>query len=478
VATQLTTFYSNRLAVAGDLPTAGLRLHLRPDAGQGLATAPDGTVATWADRSGHGLVLAPASASAPTVGAWAGGTGVYLTNQQAFGPLDLGGPAPDVLTAVLMLQREAGATGIMPIHFGYGNSQDLWLDSNHFGLNTYNSDIFGIDQADAALDQPVLVVAEVHSNQPYSFRLWLNGQQQDLAQQQGTPNTRSLETLVRLGGNDRWLWRGWLGETLLYDRALTEAEQRATYETLRARYPALPAYVPPRPPLNTHAPSPIASDVPAGPLGWWSAATGLTYTPTGSLLRWDDLSGFGRTLVPGSAAPVLQNWAGSQALYFNKQQHLGPLDLGGPAPDVLTAVLLLQKEAGASSIMPIHFGSGNSQDLWLDSNHFGLNTYSSDIYGIDQADAALGQPVLVVAEVHSNQPDAFRLWLNGQPQPIAQQQGSPNTRSLETLVRLGGNPGWLWHGWIAEALLYNRPLTDAEQAQLVAYVRGRYQVPF
>jgi hypothetical protein len=45
-------------------------------------------------------------------------------------------------------------------------------------------------------------------------------------------------------------------------------------------------------------------------------------------------------------------------------------------------------------------------------------------------------------------------------------------------VRLGGNPGWLWHGWIAEALLYNRPLTDAEQAQLVAYVRGRYQVPF
>jgi hypothetical protein len=475
VASRLTTYYSNRQAPAGDLPTAGLRLHLRPDAGQGLALTPAGTVATWADCSGHGLALSP-TGTAPSVGAWAGGTGVYLDSNQTFTPIDLGGPAPEVLTVALVLQKEASATSIMPIHIGAGNNQDLWVDNNRFGLNTYGGDIYGIDQAETALSQPVLVVAEFHSNEPYSFRLWLNGQRQDLAQQQNNTGAHALEAVVRLGGNPGWLWRGWLGETLVYDRALTDAELRAVYEAVRTRYPVLAAYVPTPPPRVTQAPAPAATEVPAGPLGWWRAATSLTYTQSDALLRWDDLSRAGHVLVPGGQGPALQSWAGSQALYFNGQQQLTPLDLGGPAPEVLTAVLLLQKEAGATSIMPIHFGNGNKQDLWVDNNRFGLNTYGSDIYGIDQAETALSQPVLVVAEVHSNEPYSFRLWLNGQPQALAQQQNSPGAHALDTVVRVGGNPGWLWRGWLAEVLLYARPLADAEQAQLLAYVRSHYQL--
>jgi len=481
VALRLTTYYSNRLALSGDLPTAGLRLHLRPDAGQGLATAPDGTLATWADHSGHGLVLVPGGGSpAPAVVPWAGGTALYLDGRQALEGIELGGPAPEVLTLVFLAQREAGASSIMPLHIGHGPNQDLWLDSNHFGLNTYGGDILGIDQAHAVFDQPVLVVAELHTNDPYRFRLWLNGQPQLVEQQQGGTGLRGLETLLRIGGYSGWLWRGWLGELLAYDRPLADAEQGPLYQALRTRYPGLLPYVSPEPlapPLVTNEQPPTAADVPAGPLAWWRAATGLTHHSTGPLVQWADLSGAGHHLTPASVRPSLQSWAGSQALYLKGQQ-LNPIELGGPAPEVLTAVLLLQREAGASSIMPLHIGNGNNQDLWLDSNHFGLNTYGGDIFGIDQAHAVFDQPVLVVAELHSNDPAGFRLWLNGQPQPVSQQQGGTGVRGLETAVRIGGNPGWLWRGWLGEILLYNRPLTDAEQAQLVAYVRGRYQVPF
>ena len=141
---------------------------------------------------------------------------------------------------------------------------------------------------------------------------------------------------------------------------------------------------------------------------------------------------------------------------------------------MLSVALLLQVEPGVSSKMPIHFGPEGNQDLWFDSDHFGLNTYAGDILGIGQATAVLSQPVLVVAEVHSNDPASFRLWVNGVAQPIAQQQASTSARALDHTVRLGGTSQWLWQGYIGEALLYDRPLTDAEQQQLVAYVRSRY----
>jgi hypothetical protein len=475
VALQLTTYYSNRLPAASDLPTAGLRLHLRPDEGHGRFLNADGTLAFLADHSGHDLVLTPDAGSSPLpVGPWAGGTGVYFDGRQALKPLDLGGPVPEVLTAVLMLQRESGASDIMPLHIGEGNNQDLWLSSNHFGLNTYNSDIYGIDQGDAALSQPVLVVVELHSSGPANFRLWLNAQAQDVRQQQSNTATRALESILRIGGNPGWLWRGWLGEMLFYDRPLAAAEHRDIYQTLRTRYPSLPAYQPAR---TTNTQAPTAAEVPAGPLAWWRAATGLTSQADGALLQWDDLSGAGHHLTPVKARPVLQNWAGSQALYLQGQQ-LNPIDLGSPVPEVLTAMLLLQREPGASDIMPLHIGEGNNQDLWLNSNHFGLNTYNGDIYGIDQANAILDQPVLMVVELHSSGPAQFSLWLNGQPQEVGQQQSNTATRALESIVRIGGNPGWLWRGWLGEILLYNRPLTNAEQAQLVTYVRGRYQVSF
>jgi len=463
---------------ANGLPAARLRLHLRPDVG--LALAPDGALTQWADQSPYGLtVRATASQPPRTLGTIAGGPAVYMNGQQSFELLDLGGAAPTVLTAVLLLQIDAGADSKMPINFGTDYNQDLWLQNNHFGLNTYVSDILGIDQAHARLEQPVVVVAEVHSNEPGQFRLWLNGAAQSVGQLQSTPNAHALESVVRLGGNFGWLWQGWLGEMAIYDRALSPGEQLQVFTTLRTRYPGLPAYVPPAPPLSAQPDPtpPTAADVPAGPLGWWRAASGLTTDTQGQLLTWADLSGHGRTLYGTNnfGAPVLRTWAGSRAVYFNGQQSLEWLDLG-TAPGVLTVALLLQVEAGATSKMPIHFGSGDNQDLWFDSDHFGLNTYGGDILGIGNATAVLSQPVLIVAEVHSADPGSFRLWVNGVAQPIAQQQGGTGARALEATVRLGGTRDWRWRGWIAEALLYDHPLTEAEQQQLAAYTRGRYTI--
>jgi len=463
---------------AAGLPAAGLRLHLRPD--RGLQRAPDGTLAQWADQSPYALSLRPESGQPFTLGPLAGGQAVYFDGNQSLTPVDLGGAAPTVLTAVLLLQLDAGANGKMPIHFGAGNNQDLYLDQDRFGLNTYNSDVLGIRDATARLTQPVLVVAEVHSNNPRRFRLWLNGALQPVAQQLSQTGYHALETIVRVGGNSSWRWQGWLGEVALYDRVLTADEQLQVFAAVRGRYPGLPAYVPPAPP-PTPAPDPTpprATDVPADPLGWWRAASGVTLYTTGVLATWADRSDHGLTVQAEDSytAPAVQTWAGGRALYFNGQQTLSFVDVG-TAPAVRTVALLLQAEAGANSIMPVHFGGGNSQDLWLDSDHFGLNTYGSDITGITDATAALSRPVLVVAELHNADPGSFRLWLNGVPQAVALRQGYASARSFDTLVRLGGAPGWLWRGWLAEVLLYDHALTEAEQQQLVAYVRGQYSLP-
>ena len=469
-----------------ELPAAGLRLHLRPD--RGLDQAPDGTVTGWADQSGADWRLRPVAGQAPPVtGALAGGRGVYLNGNQYFELLDLGGPAPEVFTVALVLQA-AHASAQMPLGFGpdQAHANDLWCVDNAFGQNTFNSDVYGISPADPALTQPVLVLAELHSNNTPAFRLWLNGQLQELGTYRGTSGSRPLGTVLGLGASGfrdagAYAWQGWLGEVVIYDRILSLAEQQQLYQSVRQRYPALPAYVPPSPPL-ADAPDPAppaAEEVPAHPLGWWRAASGLRRTAEGELLQWEDLSGQGRTLLPDLAypAPSLREWAGGRALFFNGQQVLAALDLGGDTPAVLTTVLLLQKQSGATNTMPINFGADNNQDLWVNGDCFGLNTYNSDILGIQGAEAQLSQPVLVVAAVHANQPAAFQLWFNGQAQPVSQQLSSTSARGLDTIVRLGGNAQWRWRGWLAEVLLYNRTLTDAEQAQLVAYVKGRYQLP-
>ena len=460
---------------AAGLPTAGLRLHLCPD--RGLRATPDGHLAEWADQSPYALTLRPVDAGAPTptVSTLAGGPAIFCDGNQSLVPLDLGGPAPAVLTAVLVLQVRPGVSSKMPIHFGQGANQDLWLDSNHFGLNTYGGDIRGITGAQARLEQPVVVVAEVHSSDPRHFRLWLNGVPQVLAQQQSNTSAYSLESIVRIGGYEQWRWQGWLGEQALYDRALTDTEQVQVYNSLRTRYPGLPAYVPaPALPAPTQeAQPPAATAVPAGPLAWYRAATGLTIDSLGTVVAWADRSGHGRNLTAGAsyAAPTYGPWAGGQAVHFGGAQAFDLLDLD-TAPAVLTAVLLLQAEG--DSIMPIHFGQGNNQDLWLNANCFGLNTYGGDIRGIADAAARLARPVLVVAEVHSNDPGGFRLWLNGEAQAVAQQQGNTTPHTLESVVRVGGNEQWAWRGWIAEVLLYDRPLADAEQAQLAAYAQAHY----
>jgi hypothetical protein len=480
--TAVTTFYSNQQAAvtASGLPAAGLRLHLRPD--QGLLRATNGTLAEWQDQSGSAAVLRPGAGQlAPATVAWAGGQGVYLDGSQHFELLRLNGPAPAVYTVAVVLQKRAGADRVMPLAFGADqeHAHDLWFAGNAFGLNTFSDDLYGIAPAEAALSQPVLVIAEIHSADVNRFRLWINGQPQPLAAWRAPFTNRPLDATFSLGAsgyrnNGEYNWEGWLGEVALYDRVLGPAEHAQLRAAIMQRYPLLLAH------------QPTLADVPPTPVGWWRADSGRTHDPAGRLTRWADCSGHGLDLLPDPALtmPSVQAWAGGEALYFDGQSAPAQLDWGGPAPAVLTVALVLQKQAGASNTMPVGFGNapGFGQDLWVYNDCFGLNTYQTDITGITGAEALLSQPVLVMAELHSTQPAAFRLWLNGQAQTVGPVLNSPAAPALDSVFRVGGNTfrnngDYFWRGWLGEVLLYNRLLTDAEHAQLMDYLRRRYQVP-
>ena len=219
-------------------------------------------------------------------------------------------------------------------------------------------------------------------------------------------------------------------------------------------------------------------------LGWWRADRGLQPDGAGHVVLWSDQSGNGHDLVPDPAyqPPTVVAWGEVPAILFEGQQIFALVDLNLPSPpEVYTLVLAMQKTPGAIDVMPAAFGAdfGTANNLGAGNDTFGLNTFVGDVVGITGAEQRVSRPIIVTAELHSNHPEAFRLWLNGQSQVVAPVLNTAVAHPLDAVFRLGGNTyhangDYLWKGVIAEALLYNRVLNDLEQAQLATELAGRY----
>ena len=61
----------------------------------------------------------------------------------------------------------------MPCMFSHNidYAKDLWVNYYCFGLNNFNSNTVGITDAERRLMQPLVVLAELDSNQAQAFRL-------------------------------------------------------------------------------------------------------------------------------------------------------------------------------------------------------------------------------------------------------------------------------------------------------------------
>lgn len=230
-----------------------------------------------------------------------------------------------------------------------------------------------------------------------------------------------------------------------------------------------------------------STSVPTSALqGWWRADAGLTLSAAGTVAHWQDQSGQGHHLTPDPVAPppTTALWAGTTAVSFDSSQALAPVVLDNPAPAVYTVALALQQAPVMTEMMAFMFGQerGAAQALATGFNVLALNTFRGEGYGIGAGPAVMGRPVLITVELRSNATTACRLWVNGQEQVLSLLVGGLYNVPLDAYFRLGGavntsGGAYFWHGWIGEALVYDRALDDPERAQLHAYLSDRFQIP-
>jgi hypothetical protein len=102
----------------------------------------------------------------------------------------------DAKTTVAFWMYWRGGGTQMPFAF---NSYDLFLWGGYFGFNTYNSDLYGINDTGLA-NTWVHVVAVFNNGSATQCRLYLNGVAQSLSQKTGTPINRTATNNAALGG--------------------------------------------------------------------------------------------------------------------------------------------------------------------------------------------------------------------------------------------------------------------------------------
>lgn len=119
----------------------------------------------------------------------------------------------------------------MPFSWGVNNC-DLWFASGHFGINTYNSDIYGI--ASTGLNGTWLhVVAEFNNGSGTVSKLSINGVAQTLTQRMGVTGSKNISTMATIGGGGggAYYFSSKIDDVRIYNTSLTAGQITTLYNT-------------------------------------------------------------------------------------------------------------------------------------------------------------------------------------------------------------------------------------------------------
>lgn len=134
-------------------------------------------------------------------------------------------------TTVAMWIFWAGGNSQMPFSWGVNNC-DLWFASGHFGINTYNSDIYGI--ASTGLNGTWLhVVAEFNNGSGTVSKLSINGVAQTLTQRMGVTGSKNISTMATIGGGGggAYYFSSKIDDVRIYNTSLTAGQITTLYNT-------------------------------------------------------------------------------------------------------------------------------------------------------------------------------------------------------------------------------------------------------
>jgi prepilin-type N-terminal cleavage/methylation domain-containing protein len=187
-----------------------------------------GTAGEVKDSSGNGYNGTPyGNAAINTTDSHIGYSGEFSASN---GYIDISGlpvsTSSGDQTTVTFWMKWLGGNSEMPIGW---TSYDLWLNSDHFGFNTAQGDIFGITGASAKLANNWHHIAAVFTNSgTVQNSLFIDGVEQSLSTVQGSSHAdRTVGSKFRISGwlNDSsYKFNGLIDELRIYNRGLSASE--------------------------------------------------------------------------------------------------------------------------------------------------------------------------------------------------------------------------------------------------------------
>jgi MSHA biogenesis protein MshQ len=184
------------------------------------------------DSSGNGYNATVISNSIPevTAPAVAGNPGTCGYASQNDGSIQVTGLPLDTTTAgvkttVTFWMNWDGTNNVMPMGW---SMHDVWMRDGAIGFNTANSDLYGISSANLA-NVWRHVALEFTNGSVTSNRIYIDGAEQALSQQIGTPNNTNaiVNSEMRVGGwsnTGGFNFHGLLDEFRVYEGALSQAQ--------------------------------------------------------------------------------------------------------------------------------------------------------------------------------------------------------------------------------------------------------------
>jgi len=502
---------------ASGIPTSGLQLWLRADAGVSLA---GDEVASWASQAGNGNAAAPSAATRPRLALHE----------------DLGYPLVRFDGADDEVRFPAALNGVIRTVFWVVRESDQATAANRslLGHGTWRDFEGGSGAPGTIWRGDCCAAASVTGGQT-----WLNGVPIE-GRTTPRPNQMSVVSLVTLGGMsaDRFgsgtsqtPWWGDLAELVIYDRALPAEERAAVEAYLQVKYRVGPV---------VHAP--IAS--PNGGVFTGSASVSLETRTPGAEIRY--------TLDGSEPTETSAAYAGPIAISETTTLKARAFIAGGLTSDTTTAGFTSDADSHPGKLAGLRLwwradagvptGHG---DLWQDQSGLGnhgaqplgaavptlvrdavnglpamrfdgsadhvrfpaqLNGVIRTVFWVvrESADATaayrglLGHPNYRDFEGGNGAPGAIwrgdccaaasvtggQTWLNGLPVE-GRTTPRPNQMSVVSLVTLSGTSADRfgsgtgqspWWGDLAELVIYDRALTPEERKSVEAYLLDKYEV--
>ena len=469
---QVQTYLENKY-VTGDVPTTGLNLWLRSDRG---VVASGGAVSLWHDMSGNERHATQASASnKPSLSGTtpAGATTVHFDGNDHLEVQDPNDPSgvykmDGSPKTMFIIAKGSGLPGINRANVG---SEPANTQRFYTGLNPYSSNEIwlGLGGTSTTVGVPhstsdchIYSLSDTGGNQG---KLFVDGAAQYAGSFSGSTATTYAVNVGRSGGTGNIGFTGDIAEVLVYDGALSDAERRQVENYLHNKY------VVSSPPIAT----------PQLEL-WLQADKGLGLDTTGRIAQWWDMSGNGRHAIQGNSSyrPIAtgQTPIGTPILHFDGNDFLETTDLNDPSGlfkldgNPKTLVVLGRGEglvAGNRAPATQRFYTGINADS--DRPWYGLGTSNSVVGTVLDTEAF---HIFALFDEGGNQ---GRLVVDDTTVFDSAFSGTTATEFAYDIGRGGGSGFAYFNGDIAEVMLFDGVLTDAQLHEVQAYLYRKYNIP-